>query len=330
MSRSRTLLAGDIGGTKTLLGLFSTTGGRPEQAAERIYATGEFDSFPAILDVFFADVGRPDTIAAVAAGVAGPVANGRATLTNVGWSVAAGEIGAHCSTPHVRLMNDLEATATSVESLRSDELDVLQAGERDPDGNAAVISVGTGLGAALLHRTDGRLHALPTETGHADFAARTDREMELVRRLRDRYGRAEVEQVLSGRGIVNLHQLTHAGRRCATVGDDGSPDAAARISQSALDGRCADCVEALQLFVDAYGAEAGNLALRSLPRSGLYVGGGIAPKILPLLRDGRFMRAFLDKAPMDELVARIPVSVILNPAAGLLGAAVAARDLLED
>lgn len=329
VSRSHTLLAGDIGGTKTLLGLFSTTGGRPERVTVRIYPTARYDSFGAILDAFFGEVGRPDTIAAAAAGVAGPVANRRATLTNVGWSITADDIATNCSTPRVRLLNDLEATATSVEVLRHDELESLQAGSRDPNGNAAVISVGTGLGAALLHRVDGRLYPLSTESGHADFAARTDRELELVRMLRDRFGRAEVEQVLSGRGILNLHALTHAGRACPAVNDPGAPDAAL-ISKAALERTCADCLEALHLFVAAYGAEAGNLALRALPRAGVFIGGGIAPKILPLLQDGRFMQAFLDKAPMGDLVARIPVSVILNPEAGLLGAAVAARDLAGD
>jgi glucokinase len=327
VSRSQTLLAGDIGGTKTLLGLFATTGGRPERVTVRIFPTAQYDSFHAILDAFFREVGRPDTIAAAAAGVAGPVANRRATLTNVGWSVSEEEIARHCGTPRVRLLNDLEATATSVEVLRGDELESLQAGTPDHDGNAAVMSVGTGLGASLLHRINGRLYPMSTESGHADFAARTDRELELVRMLRGRFGRAEVEQVLSGRGIVNIHHLTHAGRSCPAVTEATSPDSAAQISKAAMEGSCADCVEALRLFVSAYGAEAGNLALRALPRAGLFIGGGIAPKILPLLQDGRFMQAFRDKAPMDALVARIPVSVILNPEAGLLGAAVAARDL---
>jgi glucokinase len=329
VSRSHTLLAGDIGGTKTLLGLFATTGGRPERVTVRIYPTAQYDSFHAIVDAFFAEVGRPDAIAAAAAGVAGPVAGRRATLTNVGWSVSEEEIATHCATPRVRLLNDLEATATSVEVLRGDELESLHAGSRDQNGNAAVISVGTGLGAALLHRVNGRLYPLSTEAGHADFAARTDRELELVRMLRDRFGRAEVEQVLSGRGIVNLHALTHAGRACPAVKDPGAPDAAALISRAALERTCTDCLEALHLFVAAFGAETGNLALRALPRAGVFIGGGIAPKILPLLQAGPFMQAFLDKAPMDGLVARIPVAVILNPEAGLLGAAVAARDLAE-
>jgi len=322
------LLAGDVGGTKTLLGIFDAGPRRPQPITTRTYPTADFDSFTDILKAFARDVGRPFTIESVAAGVAGPVVEQRATLTNIGWDITATEIAAHSGTPHVRLLNDLEAMASSVEALEPSELEVLQQGSRAPHGNAAVIAAGTGLGIALLHRVNGRLVPVPTGSGHADFAARTDREMDLLRMLRDRFGRATIEDVLSGRGLVNLHELTHRTRPC-TIVDTSSPDAPAQVSQAALAGTCAGCREALEMFVDVYGAEAGNLALRGLATAGVYVGGGIAPKILPALRDGRFMRAFLAKAPMHDLVARIPVSVILNEEAGLLGAAVAAADLLR-
>jgi glucokinase len=221
----------------------------------------------------------------------------------------------------------LEAMATSIEALDGEELAVLQAGTVDPKGNAAVIAAGTGLGSAYLHRRNGRFAPTPSEGGHADFAARTDREIDLLRMLRSRFGRAEVEHVLSGPGLVNLHRLTHGDRPCLAVSHPDSPDAPAHVSQGALDGTCATCVEALDMFVDAYGAEAGNLALRGVATGGLFVGGGIAPKILPALQTGRFMRSFLDKAPMDALLSRIPVKVILNQEAGLLGAAIAAAAL---
>ena len=332
------LLAGDVGGTKTLLGLFDAasddTGARPRQVFSRSYPTSEFSSFTAILAAFARDaasVGQGSlTIDAVAVGVAGPVVEGRATVTNIGWDISVAEIAAHLGTPRVRLLNDLEAMATSVEALEPAELETLQEGTPDRAGNAAVISAGTGLGSAYLHRIGGKLLPVPCEGGHADFAARTDREIDLLRMLRDTFGRASVEHVLSGPGILNLHRLTHAGHACAAVPDIGAAEAPALVTKAALAGTCASCAEALDLFVEAYGAEAGNLAVRGVATGGIYVGGGIAPKILPALQDGRFMRAFLAKTPMDALVARIPVRVILNPDAGLLGAAVAAAELLSD
>jgi glucokinase len=186
------------------------------------------------------------------------------------------------------------------------------------------------MGQAFLHRRrDGRLVPAPSEGGHADFAARTDRELEFVRMLSAREGRVEVEQVLSGRGLVNLHRFTHQGGECAIVTDLDSPNAPAAISKAGLGGRCQGCAEALRMFVSAYGAEAGNLALRGLALGGVYVGGGIAPKILPAIQSGGFMQAFLDKAPMTDLLTRVPVKVILNAEAGLIGAATRANDFAQ-
>ena len=182
------------------------------------------------------------------------------------------------------------------------------------------------MGQAYLHRVDGRLHPVASEGGHADFAARTNRELELVRTLRDEFGRVEVERVLSGPGLVNLHRFTHRGAGCPVVDDLAAEDAPAHVTQGALPGRCQFCVEALRMFVEAYGAEAGNLALRMTATAGVYVGGGIAPKILPAIRGGRFVDAFRAKEPMSDLVATVPVAVILNAEAGLLGAAVHAND----
>jgi glucokinase len=324
------LLAADVGGTKTLLGLFEPAAPRPRQVASHSYATGEFKSFAAILDAFAADSGTPLTqVSAAAAGVAGPVVRNTAALTNIGWRITAAELGAHLRTARVRLLNDLEAMATSVEALEQDEFAILQAGVADPTGNAAVIAAGTGLGSAHLHRSNGRLRAAPSEAGHADFAARTDREIDLLRMLRSRFGRAEVEQVLSGPGLVNLYHLTHADQPCSAHIDADASDAPADVSQAAMDGTCAHCIEALDMFVAAYGAEAGNLALRAVATGGMFIGGGIAPKILPALQTGQFMRCFLDKAPMHDLLTRIAVKVILNQEAGLLGAAIAADALVR-
>ena len=322
------LLAGDVGGTKTLLGLFDLAEPRPKPVAMNAYVTNAFPSFTAILDAFARDVRQPFSVMASAVGVAGPVFGRTARLTNIVWDISADEITARFGATRVALLNDLEAMASSVEVLTAEEVAVLQDGQPRRDGNAAVIAAGTGLGQAFLHRVDGRLRPVPSEGGHADFAARTDREIELVRMLRDLYGRAEVEQVLSGPGLVNLYRFTHRGGECPVVNDETELDAPARISQSALAGRCQFCVDALQMFVAAYGAEAGNLALRGVASAGLYVGGGIAPKILPALRTGVFMDTFRAKPPMSELLARVPVKVILNSEAGLLGAAVRAQQLV--
>jgi glucokinase len=320
------LVAGDVGGTKTLLGVFERSHPRPVPRVVHSYPTASFLRFADILDTFSRDVKDPLTVEAVALGVAGPVVDDRALLTNVGLEIAASEIGARFGTTRVRLLNDLEAMASSIDVLSAEELLPLQEGIMQ-DGMRAVIAAGTGLGQAYLHRTNGKWQPVPTEAGHADFAARTDRELELVRMLRERYGRAEVEQVISGQGLLNLYRFTHRGGECPVVQDLTAPDAPALVSQAALAGRCQFCVEALRMFVSAYGAEAGNLALRTMATAGVFIGGGIARKILPAMITGTFMDAFRAKEPLTDLVARIPVHVILNEEAGLLGAAVVAQRL---
>jgi glucokinase len=322
------ILAGDVGGTKTLLGLFEAADRRPRPVAINSYPTNLFDSFTAILDAFVRDVGRPLQIDAAAAGVAGPVVDNRARLTNVVWDVAAAEITARFGITRVQLLNDLEAMANSADVLTPDEVVLLQEGVGRGDGNAVVIAAGTGLGQAYLHRVNGTLRAVASEGGHADFAARTDREIELLQMLRREYGRAEVEHVLSGPGLLNLYRFTHNGETCESTRGVSPEMGPAAISAAALAVKCPACVEALSMFVSAYGAEAGNLGLRGVATSGVYVGGGMAPKILPALQDGRFMGAFRAKGVMAELVAKMPVKVILNAEAGLLGAAVAAQEMI--
>lgn len=321
------LLASDVGGTTTRIGLFARTGGRPEPIDIRSYPTAAFSSFTALLDAFARDAGTPLTVEAAAAGVAGPVEEQRALLTKIPWAVTAAEIAVRCGTPHVRLLNDLEAMGGCVEWLRDEEMCALQTGVTRAGGHAAILAAGTGLGEAFLYRDGDTLRPIPSEGGHADYAARTPREFELATLLHARYGRAEVDQVVSGPGLVHLHDLTHRGGRCGAHEPGDGPVSPGLVSDAGLAGTCAHCAEALGLFVDAYGAEAGNLALRTLPTAGLYVGGGIAPKILPALRDGRFMAAFRAKAPMERIVTQIPVRVILHPEAGLLGAAIAAAAL---
>jgi glucokinase len=321
------LLAGDIGGTKTLLGVFDPLPARPRPLTVRSFPTLDYGDLTAMIAEFLKDdeVNRA-TVDRACFGVAGPVIGDAAELTNVPWRVDARRVATAHGFRHVTLLNDLQAMAYAVPVLQESEVHVLQAGEALRGGNIALIAAGTGLGEALLHNIDGRFVPSPSEGGHADFAARTEREIALVRHLTRRYGRADVEHVISGRGFSNLYRLTHQSP-CAAGIDADAPDAPARITAAAFEHRCAACIETLNLFVEAYGAEAGNLALRTVSTGGLFIGGGIAPKILPALTTGAFMRAFRDKPPLDAMLAAMPVKVILNADAGLLGAAVFAAGL---
>ena len=322
MKSSLMLLAGDIGGTKTLLGVFDPAHARPRPIAVRSFATLDYDDLTTMIAAFLKDDAvAGSSIDASCFGVAGPVIGESATMTNIPWRIDARRVRSAFGFQRVTLLNDLEAMAYSIPVLADDEAHVLQRGQAAPTGNIALIAAGTGLGEALLHHVDGRYIASPTEAGHADFAARTERELALVRDLTPRFGRVDVERVISGRGLLVLHTFTHAAPCTAGV-DLDDPDAPAVISRAALDRRCDGCVETLDLFVEAYGAEAGNLALRSVATGGVFIGGGIAPKILPALTAGSFMRAFGAKDPLEQLVQHMPVKVILNSEAGLLGAAV--------
>jgi glucokinase len=321
------LLAGDVGGTKTLIGLFDQLPLRPRPIVVREFTTLDYSSLSDILAEFSQEEdAQSASIGAAVFGVAGPVSNNVARLTNVPWSVDGGAIAGQLRLGRVGVINDLEAMAFSVPLLAGDELHVLREGEPAAGRNMALIAAGTGLGEALLHFVDGRYVPSASESGHADFAARTDRDIALLRLLTARRGRASVEDVVSGQGLVNFHAVTHDAP-CPAVTDLDSPDAPAAISTAALEKRCHGCVAALESCVEAYGAEAGNLALRSLATAGVFVGGGIAPKILAALTDGRFLDAFTAKAPFDRLLERVPVSIIMNERAGLLGAAVYAAQL---
>jgi glucokinase len=321
------LLAGDLGGTTTRLGLFEAAPGRPRAIVSHSYTTLAFDGLVPMVAEFLRAAGRTGgEIGAACFGVAGPIVERTARLSNVPWVVDADRMSLELGIHRVALINDLVALAYAIGALRESERLVLQAGEPDPAGNRALIAAGTGLGEALLHRIDGRFVPSPSEAGHADFAARSDEELDLVRDLTSRYGRAMVEHVVSGPGMVNLYRFTHgrAGVPCKESVDPASPGAPAAISVAGATGRCAACTEAVRLFVDAYGAAAGNLALRTLATGGVYIGGGIAPKMLTAIQSGSFMTAFCAKAPFEALMRRIPVFIILEPDAGLLGAATCA------
>jgi glucokinase len=344
MDNSAMLLAGDVGGTKTLLGLFTSGSGRPRAAHVQEFVTLDFDGLEPMVRAFLeSQAVEASSIEAACFGVAGAVTEQVAHLTNVPWRIDCAAMKQALGFSRARLLNDLEALAYGVMVLEPQELAVLQAGRPSPGGNAAVVAAGTGLGEALLLNVNGRLVPGASEGGHADFGARTERELDFVRALTPVFGRVSVEHVLSGPGLVNLYQFTHdavgTGPKidahsiapawtCDAVGHvEDLADLPARISAAAAEGRCQRCVETMDMFVSAYGAEAGNIALRAVATAGVYIGGGIAPKILPLLEAGGFVKAFLAKSPMDELIAAIPVAVILKPDAGLLGAATHGQDL---
>ena len=318
------ILAGDVGGTKTILGLFEKPQPRPVPVVVRAFPTADFTNLTAMISAFFADTsaGR-HAVTAACFGVAGPVLARTAVLSNARLDIDAGDVAKTFGIPRVELLNDLQAMAWSVRVLKASETHVLQQGVMREDGNLALIAAGTGVNEVLIHHVDGRFVPAASEAGHADWAARSERDMVMLKALVARYGRAEVEHVVSGLGLRNIHRVTHQ-TPCLAVLSADDVDAPAKMSQAAMARRCAGCVESLSLFVEAYGAEAGNLALRGLATGGVFIGGGIAPKILPLLTDGQFMRAFLDKGEFRGLLTQVPVKVILNAEAGLIGAAVAA------
>lgn len=326
------ILAGDVGGTKTLVGLFEPdpAGSRPRAVRQHEYATLDFPSFEDIVADFLAREGTAASLDALCVGVAGPVQGLVARLTNVPWVVDLSRVAPLVGRARLKLLNDLEAMAHAVAHLEPDELAVLQEGIAQPRGNGALIAAGTGLGQSLLHNVNGRFVPSPSEGGHADFAPRNRLELELAGRFMSEGVRVEVETFLSGPGLVNIYRFTHdlEDVGCPGVPDGTDPEEApAAITDAAFDGRCDQCVDALDLFVEIYGSEAGNLALRAMATAGIYLGGGIAPKILPALEGGRFLEAFRDKPPMSDLLATVPVQVILNDEAGLVGAAVHGQTL---
>ena len=315
------VLALDVGGTTTRVGVFERRPEKPVRVALQTYGTREFPTIEAMAMAFLRDAGiSSSSLSAACIGAAGPVLDGVATLTNTPVRVDARKVADTLGLPRVSLLNDLEALAYAVPVLSSDEVCVLQHGRANESGAIGVIAAGTGLGEAVLYRIGERFIVKASEAGRADFAARTERDITVLRTLTREYGRAAAEQVVSGSGLVNIHRALQRSDCTARI-DMAAADAPAAVADSALYGRCPTCVETLDTFVEAYGAEAGNLALRTVATGGVYVGGGIAPKILEALRRGAFLSAFSMKSPFTTLLQSIPVKVILNSEAGLLGAA---------
>lgn len=320
------ILAGDIGGTKAHLALFPDGADARHPALEERVPTNGSPSLDDLLAGFLARTGaRP---ARVVLGIAGPVADNRCITTNLPWQVDGGALTERLGAP-VTLINDLEATGRGLATLGPADLHVLQPGAKGA-GNRALIAAGTGLGEAILHVDGDGWRPLASEGGHTDFGPRDAFEDELLGWLRAKYGHVSYERILSGPGLADLYRFcrdTGRGDEPAAVAArfDEAAEPAAVVTETALDGSCARARLALGRFVEIYGAEAGNLALKALALGGLFVGGGIAPRILTALGDGAFVRTFLDKGRLRPVLTRIPVCVVLDPKTAVWGAAAHAR-----
>jgi glucokinase len=320
------ILGGDVGGTKTVLALFRRRRGRLEAVKERTFPSRSARSFLALLDEFLDDDDGP--IVAAGVGVAGPVVHGRSQVVNVRWPVDARAIARRLRIRHAHVINDLEATAWGIPELSRSRVANLTPGLAGTPGNAALIAAGTGLGMAILFWDGERFRPSASEGGHQGFGPRDDLEIALLEWLRRKHGRASVERVVSGPGLGAIYEyLVDRGwaKPSPAMRARKSGDPNARITQAALAGTDAVARKALEMFVTAYGAAAGDLALVARASAGVWVGGGIAPKILPALRrSGAFVRAFRDKGRLSRFVERIPIRVILEPRTALLGAAACA------
>jgi glucokinase len=317
------ILAGDIGATNARLALYRPEGERFVEIAARVYPSRDYDGLePIALD--FAGGGRRP-IRAACFGVPGPVRDGRSATTNLPWIVDAAALARALKIDRAWLLNDLEASAWGLDALDPGDVVDLAGGGPAPPGNAALIAAGTGLGEAGLFWDGRRRRPFATEGGHASFAPADARQQALLAWLLPRFGHVSWERLVSGPGLLNIYEFlrdTGEGTEPSWLRAalrDGDPPAV--IGRAALDGSSELCGRALDLFVTLYGAEAGNLALKLMATGGVYVGGGIAPRILPRLRDGRFLEAFRSKGRMRPLLEAMPVRVVVNQKTPLLGAA---------
>jgi glucokinase len=342
------ILSGDIGGTKTRLAVIEVSGTRVHVEHEAVYPSRDYATFEALLGDFLSGIEIPDN---AAFGIAGPVQGRVAQTTNLPWRIDANALQQQFGFAQCTLLNDLEATAYGLPALGAEDLLTLQTGAPDAGGNAAVIAAGTGLGEAGLYWDGLHHHPFATEGGHASFSPGDDLEIAFLRHLEEttshstklqktaakslviqqQHRHVSWERVVSGMGLLSLHEFLRLYRHAAApqwlAEELQGVDPAASISAAALSGRDEICVEVLIRFVRLYGAEAGNLALKVMSRGGLYLGGGIAPKILPLLQHGAFLDAFLNKGRMRPLLEAMPVKVILNDRAALFGPALRAAQL---
>ncbi len=319
------VLAGDIGGTKTNLAVYAMQGGAPSVIVSRNYRNRDHAGIEEIVGTFIADTERSPRIACF--GVAGAIVDGICDMPNLGWHLDEKSLAGSIGMRQVKLLNDLEATAYGITALNPDQLVTLNEGKQRKSCNMALIAAGTGLGEAILFPVATGYSVSASEGGHADYAPRNHREIELFRHLAKRYGHVSCERVLSGPGLHNIYSFLQETddfqepawlvKRLAQ-----GTDASAVIAEAALKHEADICIAALEQFITIYGAETGNLALKALATGGIYIGGGIAPKILQKFSEGGFMAAFLDKGRFSGLLADIPVKVIIEPKTALLGAAV--------
>ncbi|HXA76932.1 MAG TPA: glucokinase [Candidatus Acidoferrales bacterium] len=314
------ILAGDIGGTKTNLGLFDVQQGKLNRVAEKRYPSREHKGLEEIVADFVRVTGAKPIAAGF--GIAGPVVDNRVRTGNLPWVIDGATMAKQLGLERVRLLNDLEAAAFGISVMGPTDLETLHAGVEAPQAPRVVIAAGTGLGEAILF-WDGTKH-IPTATegGHADFAPHTDQQVDLWKFIKARSEFVSNELILSGRGFKTLHEFLNPGVRHPGF-EDSSIDPAPEITRMALSKECPVCVAALDLWVEIYGSEAGNLVVRSVARGGVFVAGGIAIKILPVLKNGRFAAALQQKEKMTDFLAQVPIYVVLDEECPLKGAAYA-------
>jgi glucokinase len=323
------ILAGDVGGTKVHLALYNFAGGRLAQVRDHKFPAHEFATLDDVVKTFLAQAtGAKEEIVAACFGCPGPVRDGRLKLTNLPWTLDARLLQKSVGIEHIFLINDLEANGYGIPELAAESVFTLQAGDPSSVGHRGLVAAGTGLGEALLiwDAKTQRHTPLPSEGGHCDYAARNDREIALLNYLwRTLKGRVSFERVVSGIGIKNVYAFLRDDQKMeepAWLRDRmAAEDPNAVIGQCAEDGSSAICFETLRMFTAAYGAEAGNVALKVLAMGGMYLGGGIAPKILKTMQEGEFMQAFMDKGRLSPLLESVPVRIILDETCALLGAA---------
>lgn len=317
------ILAGDVGATKTILALADPTGnGDFEIVRERKFESADYEGLEAVVREFAAG---PERIEAASLGLACPIVGDSCEMTNLGWRVERAALRAALGIDRVEILNDLEATAYGIEALAPEQIETIQEGVVRGK-TSALLAAGSGLGAAILTHVDDRPLVLPTEGGHVDYAPRNDDEWALLEHLREEHERVSFERIVSGPGLHAIYRFLRDTGRAEEPGwlaerIAESEDPSAAISDVALEGGAEICEAALHRFVVSYGAAAGNLALATLALGGVWLGGGIAPKILPKLKEGAFLDAFLEKGRMADLLADVPVRVVLEPRTALLGAA---------
>ena len=318
------ILAGEIGATRTRLAAFETEGNRLNRAVEKNYMSQEHAGLSEIIDAFVKTEGILVHRACV--GVAGPVRRGRSKISNLPWIIDSRDLAKQLKLDSVGMLNDLEAYAYGIDALDSKDFVTLNEGSEDAEGNRAVISARTGLGVAGLYWDGFRHHPFGCEGGHSDFAPRNELEMALLSYLQKKYGRISCERILSGPGIKNIYDFlrdTHKAEEPQWLKDQmaATADAPALISQLATGGKAPICDQTMSIFVSIYGAETGNVALNFMSTGGIFIGGSVAAKNVPRMKDPIFMQSFLDKGRMVPLLKEMPVTIVLNDDSGLIGAA---------